>query len=113
MAEQEGTRLLRQLPPEFRREIEGIPITHEIWPSDGLVADGVAPDTLGLFVGAEYGAELLDPLPAQIILFIGNLWDESEGDPQRFREEVRTTLLHEMGHYLGLDEGDLQLRDLD
>jgi predicted Zn-dependent protease with MMP-like domain len=30
-----------------------------------------------------------------------------------FREEVATTLLHELGHYLGLDEGDLTDRGLE
>jgi len=28
-------------------------------------------------------------------------------DPAAFRQEVRTTLLHEIGHYLGLDARDL------
>jgi predicted Zn-dependent protease with MMP-like domain len=35
------------------------------------------------------------------------------GDAATFREEVRRTYLHELGHYLGLDEDDLADRDLD
>jgi len=53
------------------------------------------------------------PLPAQIILFLENLWDFAEEDEEFFREEVRTTYLHELGHYLGLNEIDLEERGLD
>jgi predicted Zn-dependent protease with MMP-like domain len=48
----------------------------------------------------------------QVILFLGNLWDEVEGDVELFLSEVRTTYLHELGHYLGLDEDDLADRGL-
>ncbi|MGV3661668.1 MAG: metallopeptidase family protein [Prosthecobacter sp.] len=64
------------------------------------------PDLLGLFEGNTRG----DPLPAapdempRIRLFLDNLWDDCEGDLKTYREEVRITLLHELGHYLGLDE---------
>ncbi len=70
-----------------------------------LQADGIEPDTLGLFTGPEFADEGNVPLPPQIILFLENLWDFAEGDEAIFREEVRTTFLHELGHYLGLDEG--------
>jgi len=52
-------------------------------------------------------------MPPQIILFLENLWDFAEGDEEMFREEVATTLLHELGHYLGLDEDDLTDRGLE
>ena len=51
-------------------------------------------------------------MPSAIRLFIENLRDEAEDDPERFRQEVRTTLLHELGHYLGLDEDELERRNL-
>jgi hypothetical protein len=37
----------------------------------------------------------------------------AEHDREEYREEVRTTYLHELGHYLGLDEEALAERDLD
>ena len=52
-------------------------------------------------------------MPPQIILFLENLWDFAEGDESVFREEVATTLLHELGHYLGLDEDELTDRGLE
>ena len=77
--------------------------------------DGLEPDILGLFVGTPFPAETLDtdPIPAQIILFLENIWEFVDGDTPLFREEVRRTYLHELGHYLGLDEDDLVERDLD
>lgn len=52
-------------------------------------------------------------MPPQIILFLENIWEYAEGDAGVYRVEVRTTLLHELGHYLGLDEDDLAERGLD
>jgi predicted Zn-dependent protease with MMP-like domain len=52
-------------------------------------------------------------VPPQILLFLENLWDLAEGDEAVYRDEVRTTYLHELGHYLGLDEPDLEERGLD
>ena len=44
-------------------------------------------------------------------------WDQMdawlEEDEEIFREEVHTTYLHELGHYLGLDEDDLFDRGLE
>ena len=46
---------------------------------------------------------LEDEMP-RIRLFLDNLWHDSEGHLETYRDEVRITLLHELGHYLGLDE---------
>ena len=52
-------------------------------------------------------------MPPQIILFLENLWEISDGDEAVFRDEIRTTYMHELGHYLGLDEDDLYDRGLE
>ena len=76
--------------------------------------EGDDEDLLGLFVGASFAevADEAEPLPSAIRLFVENLRDEAEDDPARFRQEVRDTLLHELGHYLGLDEDGLTERGL-
>jgi predicted Zn-dependent protease with MMP-like domain len=51
-------------------------------------------------------------LPATIQLFRCNL-ARVASDREELLEEVRVTLLHEIGHYLGLDEDDLEARGLD
>ena len=104
---------LAELPPALRQEAVRLPITFERRPSAALQADGIAPDTLGLFVGPEFAEEGHVPMPPQIILFLENLWEMSEGDEEIFLDEVHTTLLHELGHFLGLDEDELFDRGLE
>jgi len=104
---------LAALPEPLREGAEKLPVTFERVPNAGLQADGIEADTLGLFTGAEFAEEGMVPLPPQIILFLENLWDFAEGEEKIFREEVHTTYLHELGHYLGLDEDDLTERGLE
>lgn len=105
--------VLAALPEPLKERAKKLPVTFERAPNTGLQADGIEADTLGLFTGPEFAEEDHVPLPAQIILFLDNLWAFADGDGEVFREEVRTTFLHELGHYLGLDEDDLADRGLD
>ena len=113
MASDEVERTLTALPGPLRERAKQLPVTLERIPNAGLQADGIEPDTLGLFTGAEFAEEGQVPMPPQIILFLENLWDLAEGGEAVFREEVRTTFLHELGHYLGLDEDELTERGLE
>jgi predicted Zn-dependent protease with MMP-like domain len=101
------------LPEPLRMSAEKLPVVFERQPNAELQADGIAADTLGLFTGAEFAEENDVPVPPQIILFLENIWDVAEANEQIFREEVRTTFLHELGHYLGLDEDGLAERGLE
>lgn len=106
----------RRLPAEVRAVATQVPVCYEAVPNDGILAEGWEPDILGLFVGHEHGAELRSdglPLPPQILLFLENLWDYAEGDESVYRDEVRLTYLHELGHYLGWDEDEVAQRGLD
>ena len=49
-------------------------------------------------------------MPSQIILFLENIRNVAGNDENTFREEIRVTFLHELGHYFGLDEADLVAR---
>ncbi len=104
---------LDELPAPLRERAKQRPVTFERVPNAGLIADGIEADSLGLFTGAEFAEEGHVPLPPQIILFLENLWDYAEGDEEIYLDEVHTTLLHELGHYLGLDEDDLFERGLE
>jgi predicted Zn-dependent protease with MMP-like domain len=113
IAESEVKRTVTALPKELRERAELLPIVCDTRSYDELLAEDVG-DTLGLFVGEN----LLETgqgsggLPAQIILYLENIWWEAEEREERFRQEVRATLLHELGHYLGLEEIDLEERGL-
>ncbi len=100
---------LRSLPPGLREAAQ--PCAIEVCEMADVSEDeGLDDDLLGLFEGcSRLDGEPQSPhdLP-RIRLFLDNLWDFAERDPQIFRDEVRTTLLHELGHYLGLDEDQVE-----
>jgi len=111
VADHEVQRAIARLPKPVQEEAATIPVSYEPVPSAGMLDE----DTLGLFVGSAYPDELRggDDLPAQIVLFLDNIWDYAEGDDATYRREVRRTYWHELGHYLGWDEADLERRGLD
>ena len=106
---------LGALPKQLQAAARTLPITYEPCPGRALIADGIEADTLGLFVGDSYAdsSSSDSPLPSQIILFLNNLWELAEAKEEIYGREVRTTLLHELGHYLGLDEDGLTERGLE
>lgn len=105
----------RRFPPDIREAARAVPVHCDRVPDDSVLAAGFSADLLGLFTGAERGAEGsgTDLVPPQIFLYLDNLWDYAEEDVPAFREEVRLTYLHELGHYLGWGEGDLAARGLE
>jgi predicted Zn-dependent protease with MMP-like domain len=113
VARTEVEQTLAALPEPLRLQAASLPITFERRPSASLVADGSDPDLLGLFIGAALDEPMDSPLPPQIILFLENLWSFAEKDEAIFRDEIQITYLHELGHYLGLDEIDLEERGLE
>jgi len=115
LAREEVEATLAALPVPLRDRARALPVTFERRPNAAQRRDGIEPDTLGLFVGPEFAHEenAALPLPPQIILFLHNIWDFAEADEEFFREEVHTTYLHELGHYLGLGEDDLFERGLE
>ena len=115
LAEEVVAATQRRLPAAVREPACQVPVCFEGHPNADIVAEGLEPDILGLFVGPAHDDDpgAPQPLPPQILLFLDNLWDYAEGDEQVYREEVRITYLHELGHYLGWDESALEDRGLD
>jgi predicted Zn-dependent protease with MMP-like domain len=106
---------LAALPDELRNAAEKLTVAYEDLPDDEMIADGFDPGTLGLFSGPDHAEHegAADPLPPQITIYIENLFLFAGYDLEVFREEVRTTYLHELGHYLGLDEDQVAERGLE
>jgi len=74
-------------------------------------ADDADPQTLGLFWGEDIArsAEARDKIgfvPNHILLFQRNL-EQLAATRDELEDEVRTTVFHEVGHYLGYDEDEL------
>lgn len=108
IAEAEVAQLSGRLPEEVAEAVARVPVFFEAMPNAEDTAEGIDPGTLGLFDEGQAGISL-----PHVRLWLANLWDLAEEDEAIFREEVRTTYLHEMGHFLGWDEADLASRDLD
>ncbi len=106
---------IAKLPPRCKSLLENVPIVVEDYPSEPLVRDGVDPRVLGLFVGQPFPAQsTLGPPPSltQILLFQRNIEREA-ATPEAAEEEILITLLHEIGHFFGMDEEDLEELGLD
>jgi predicted Zn-dependent protease with MMP-like domain len=113
IARREVKDVLNGLAKELRDPASAVRVRYETVPAASTVAEGLGDDLLGLFVGADFASEDQHAtLPPQIILFLESLWDYSDGDEAVYREEVRATYLHELGHYLGLDEDEVEERGL-
>lgn len=103
----------RRLPSDLQAPATRLPVVCHDLPSPEILGDEFEPDILGMFVGPPLdGTEGDGGVPPHILLFIDNLWDFAEGDPAVFRDEVRITYLHELGHYFGWDEDELEARGL-
>ena len=116
LARAEVRATLNAMPGELRSRLDDVPVVFEARPGRRLLREGLTDDLLGLFDGPAYGERGttdVSTTPPIITLFLENLRDEAEDRPAAFRQEVRTTLLHEIGHYLGLEEDDLIERDLE
>jgi predicted Zn-dependent protease with MMP-like domain/Flp pilus assembly protein TadD len=110
---------LAALPEQVRRYLANVAVTIEDLPADAdlLAADPpLSPGILGLFRGAPYGQKAsMDPwshLPSGIVLYQRNL-ERFARSREELVEEVRITLVHEVGHFLGLDEDELYERGLE
>jgi predicted Zn-dependent protease with MMP-like domain len=82
-------RALDSLPTEIAGYMENVAVVVE----DENPED---PDIFGLFSEDPY-------MPAQITIYRLPL-EETFPDPVALEEEIRITVLHEIGHYFGMDE---------
>jgi predicted Zn-dependent protease with MMP-like domain len=112
IAQAEVESILGALPGPLQKISRSLPVIYQGNPEPGEPEHNYDPDLLGLFVGLPLAESESGVLSAHIVLFLENLWDEAEADEEIYRREVRTTFLHELGHYLGLDEDQLMERGL-
>jgi predicted Zn-dependent protease with MMP-like domain len=101
---------LEELPARARQLLRDVPIVIADHPAESDVDAGVDPRSLGLFNGTAYpDASHLGGQPGltQILIFRRNL-ERMAIDDEELREEIRMTLLHETGHFFGLNDEDLE-----
>ncbi|HYE91423.1 MAG TPA: metallopeptidase family protein [Terriglobales bacterium] len=100
---------LRRLPRGFKDKLANIAVVVEDWADDATLEEmGIEPpDTLyGLYRGVDltrrdsgYG----NVLPDTVTIYQGPI-EEDCADEEEMAELVRETVIHEIGHYFGLDD---------
>lgn len=112
-ADEELKSLLKVLPKDIQESAAQVAISFEEKPGQGSYDDELDGDELGLFEGPSAMEEPEAGEMPRIRLFLANLWDWVEAEEQDYRDEVGTTFLHELGHYLGWDEDEVAKRGLE
>ena len=103
---------LSELPPMFHEALSNVAVVVEEWPPEDLLNElGVPPDDT--LYGFYHGVPLpersvLDSglLPDKISVYRGPLMEDFP-DRNELCRQIRITLLHEIGHYFGMDEEEL------
>ncbi|HYT58031.1 MAG TPA: metallopeptidase family protein [Verrucomicrobiae bacterium] len=109
----EVSRVVDSLPRRFRDQLRNVEFVVEERPSPALLrAEGLDPrrDTLyGIYQGVPLPERsALDPplLPDKITIFAEPLLQDFPG-PDELRQEIRLTVLHEIAHYFGMEEDEI------
>jgi predicted Zn-dependent protease with MMP-like domain len=110
----EVARLIDRLPRQFREQLRNIEFVVEDRPSRELLLDEELDPEADTIYGLYQGVPLperssLDPplLPDKITIFAEPLLQDFP-DLDELREEIRLTVLHEIAHYFGMDEEELE-----
>jgi predicted Zn-dependent protease with MMP-like domain len=104
---------IRLIPGRFRREMDNVAVVVETDPDPALLDDmGIEPpDTLyGLYQGTplteRHWAEG-NRLPDRITIYQRPIEEDAEDDEDA-RDMIAETLIHEVGHYFGLSEEEIE-----
>jgi predicted Zn-dependent protease with MMP-like domain len=104
---------LDSLPPEIHGWLDNVALVVAEQPTpQQLAASGVGPRDLlfGLYVGVpktRRGVTYGEVLPDKILIFQRPI-EMVCRTPDQIRDQVRRTVLHEIGHHFGMDEGELR-----
>ena len=105
---------LRGIPANYHKFFKNIVVIVEDFPDGTLAKEMGIPrnSLLGLFRGQSQGDKdafftIPSPYPDTIYLYQKNIEAACESEKE-LKEEIRMTILHEVGHYFGLSEDDLE-----
>jgi predicted Zn-dependent protease with MMP-like domain len=105
---------LGTLPPEFRERLHNVEIFVEDEPSreqmENVGLDPAEEDLFGIYEGVpltdrEHNFGMV--LPDRITIFYRPLV-ESFQSPAEIREQIRITVIHEIAHFFGMDEDEVE-----
>ena len=111
--EREAASALNRLPKKFRRLLHNVKIVVEKEPSKRLLREmEFDPDEVlyGLYEGTPLSERsFFDPpvLPDRITLFSDPLKRDFP-DPDELRRQIRYTVVHEIAHFFGMDDDEIE-----
>jgi predicted Zn-dependent protease with MMP-like domain len=103
---------IEELPDEFRAKLQNVAVIVEDRPAEELLDRMNIPsdETLfGLYEGVPLTERGFDsPLHPDRILIFQEPIEEACTSDEEIREEIRTTLVHEIAHFFGIDDEYLE-----
>jgi predicted Zn-dependent protease with MMP-like domain len=94
---------IAELPPDVLDEARKVPVLFE-------PESKTDPEILGTY--GHFTLNEVGEANGPIVLYLATIDDYCADEGEDFATEVRLTYLHELGHHLGWDEGDLEARGL-
>jgi len=105
---------LDSIPLEFRKRMENLAVLVEKEPGREVlqrVGTREGYTLLGLYEGTPLTAQSYQGmmLPERITIYQRTIEAYCHGDPERIRQQVRATLLHEVAHHFGIDHDEMPI----
>lgn len=104
---------IADLPPPYAKLMESIAVVVEEEPPQDVLEDleiGGEDDLLGLYQGQSLAEESFftagGTQPAKISIYRGPILRQCQ-TPEEVVQEVYDTVVHELGHHVGLDDDDM------
>ena len=102
---------LDELPARFHSALVNVAVVVEEEPDPARLDVEIDPDSelLGLYVGTpmtERSASHPEPLPDRVYIFRGPVLRMCDSAAE-VRHEIRDTVIHELGHHIGLSDDEM------
>lgn len=104
---------LDNLAVEFGQNIHNVVVVVEEWPTEEQLRSGNVGRGMTLF-GLYQGIPLTkrgnysSVLPDKITIFAGPILSAHRNDINGINEQIRNTVIHELGHYFGMNEEEIR-----
>jgi predicted Zn-dependent protease with MMP-like domain len=102
---------LDTLPEMFREEMGNLVVRVEDEPSEETLREANVPEghsLLGLYHGVPLTKQgIAGGGPEVVSIYRGPIERYCHGDPERIRDQVHSTVLHEIAHHFGIDHDDM------
>jgi len=104
---------ISDLPAKFRRKMENIAVVIEEEPSEEIMLQmhlRSRKELLGLYQGVpitKRDSNYCNVLPDKITIFKKPI-EALNQEEEELKSTIRGVVIHEIGHYFGMDEGDIE-----